>query len=487
MHSFRKFTRSFDLRRFHGRAHAATNTTEALRASGATNQNGPRRDLLDVMMRRSNTSSLKTIFRFLQSHTPREHFDEVIYNHTMEYERCQRYGLAYTPQLLPGKGNPARRRRIFFGSLIADDSWHAIGAHAAEVYGLYHTAVFIESNMTQTLTPRRMRFKAGSFNWEFLVSSGIFGSNTRVSMDYFDNRDRHLKELIRENVQRGLILKTWKLNGMTSEDIGIVSDVDEVFSRDFLLAAMTCDVPEFRPGQNCHKPKIVASSLVLESSPECIVDRRAWYHPDMAIGECIDTIGNATDREPALREYANKTLGRRTKGQFLKDWKDLPPRTRYPLWTPADFRCAEGGRQYPEKDPQSGQVLSHSGYNAFHMHNFFPDLTVLRNKYRTYGHPVWGADSKTLGQLHTDIKVAIMCAMNRTATKTERSLVRGGWAHLLSEGRRTPLLYANEEYGRLHLNELKDAIVVDESKHGETTFGPAVGSKRYRLPQGTAK
>jgi hypothetical protein len=431
---------------------------------GAAVDEGPRRDLLDAMIRQSNTSSLKSMFQFLQSHAPSERFDEAIYNHTVEHARCQRYGLTYTPELLPGNDKPARRRRIFFGSLIADDTWHAVGAHAAEVYGLYHTAVFIESNLTQTLTTRRMRFEQGSFNHDFLVSSGIFGPETRVSVDYYVNSDPKLRELVRENVARGLILKTWKMNGMTEEDIGIVSDVDEVFTRDFLLAAMTCDVPHFRPGQDCQKPKVVASTLVMESSPECITFGRRWFHPDMIIGQCIETIGNATDREPALREYANETLSRRIpgKGKASGDWKNLPPRTRYPLWAPADFRSAEGGGFYQERVPQ--------GFSAYHFHNYFSDLAELRHKYKTYGHPTPGADFKPLGQLHEDVALAVVCVMNRTlspnVTKGQTSIP---WTHPFLEGRRMPLLYANERYRRLHLDELRKEIVDDESKYGETT------------------
>ena len=494
VHSLRKFVWNFDARRFLGSMQTST-STKALRGGSGDIDNandGPRRDLLDTMIRRSNTSSLKTMFRFLQSHAPREHFDEAIYNHTVEYERCQRYGMTYSPMALPGKGKPARRRRIFFGSLIADDTWHAIGAHAAETYGLYHTAVFVESNLTQTLTQREMRFEAGSLNHELLVSSGIFGPKTRVSVDYFDNRDWNLKELVRENVQRGQILKTWKMNGMTKDDIGIVSDVDEFFTRDFLLAAMTCDVPEFRPGQNCHKPKVIARTLVLESTPECITDRRHWFHPDMIIGECIETIGNATDREPALREYGNGKLGRRMKGtgQFLEDWKNLPKRTRYPLWTPADFRSAEGGKQYGEMDAASGDTF----HTAFHLHNYFSDLEELRHKYKTYGHPIPGADSKPLGRLHDDVNGAIMCAMNRTSTNAKRLFVRGGWAAYSEKRRRIPLLlHANEKYRQSHLDELRKSIVEDESKYGETnnygrknyTYGKSYFEKRkYRLPQG---
>ena len=57
-----------------------------------------------------------------------------------EGERCKRYGYEY-------KGRKTRRR-IYYGGLIADDSWHAVLTHAIEAHGLYHTVSFVESNAT---------------------------------------------------------------------------------------------------------------------------------------------------------------------------------------------------------------------------------------------------------------------------------------------------------------------------------------------------
>ena len=66
-------------------------------------------------------------------------FDEDV-NVTVEKERCGRYHLPYTGR--------SERRRIFYGSLIADDSWHAVLFTALEGYGIYHSAAFVESNRT---------------------------------------------------------------------------------------------------------------------------------------------------------------------------------------------------------------------------------------------------------------------------------------------------------------------------------------------------
>jgi hypothetical protein len=43
---------------------------------------------------------------------------------------------------------------------------------------------------------------------------------------------------------RERILEKWKELGMTKEDIGIILDVDEIPSREFLRAAQICDPPD---------------------------------------------------------------------------------------------------------------------------------------------------------------------------------------------------------------------------------------------------
>ena len=223
---------------------------------------------------------------------PRLVFDEAI-DIVTERSRCERYNL--TLPLLP------KRRRIFWGSLIADDSWHAIAMIAMESYGIFHTAAFVESNRTQNFSSRKLRFPPGSKMKAFLQSGGLFGpssysysssstssnmsSATKVSVDYFVNENNSSKGLDREQEQRALILQRWKANGMTGDDIGYLSDTDESFSRDFIRAMQICDVPAFRQADtigNCSKPKVLSGvNIIFEGSPLCIPANRRCYHPDM--------------------------------------------------------------------------------------------------------------------------------------------------------------------------------------------------------------
>jgi len=213
----------------------------------------------------------------------------------IETERCQRYFTYHnnTNQFSDYKGR--KRRRLFLGSLIADDSWHALGALAMETYGIYTAVAFVESNRTQTGTPRKLRFVNGSLEHEVLFESNLFGPNTQVMLEQFsfEGTGPIGGHLIREQMQRALIIDMWKKAGMTPDDIGVLTDADETPTRDFLRAAQTCEFPHLDPAtQNCHTAKLIACSKVFEGSPECMTITRDWMHPDMILGKCIEGIGD---------------------------------------------------------------------------------------------------------------------------------------------------------------------------------------------------
>jgi hypothetical protein len=406
---------------------------------------------LDAIMKNNTYPSLNILFNIMKNYSApdgHKYGDEII-DIAAESERCKRYGFEYN-------STQKTRRRIFFGSLIADDSWHAILAHAAEVHGLYHTVSFVESNSTLSMDKsqsRKTRFHAGSTELRALQESGIFGPSTKVDVDIYidhpeDRKDEPLWNGV-EMMQRNRITRMWKQNGMTENDIGILSDLDEVFSRDFLFAAQSCDIPEFRPNQDCHKPKLLGKTLVFEASPECITDQQ-WYHPDMILGECIDTVGDYTVHKPGKRSW-NGT-GPRKKGYGKEDdYSLMPNTTMYPLWTSEEIRTFAGGRQVGI---------------GFHMHNFFLSTSVLRNKYFTYGHNDARAMKLPLGQISPDINVAINCATGRPdAADASKKRIEGGFQGNDDDPR--PVIYKQSaEYREARHQELRDMILEDEKEFG---------------------
>lgn len=352
-----------------------------------------------------------------------------------EKERCDRYGFGYDGRL--------NRRRIFAGGLISDESWHVIKTVATEAYGVYEVFAFVESNFTQTKTQRTLRFAPNSTNLNRL-QGGMFGPGTKVTVDIAD----YLVDTVpydtleSEMTYRAEILKRWKKSGMTPDDIGIITDTDETFTRDFLRAAQICDVPEFRQGQNCKRPKVVAMSMVFESSPDCIRQDRRWHHPDAVIGECLEGIGNATGRPKAVRDV-NATLGKffRAEGyqggyEKAKHWK------LFPLLNAADFRICDcgtvhdliGDYKWEEVQKETNQPLQYTGY---HFHNFFGSAKQVRNKYATYGHPVWGAKELSLPDIHDNLKLAVKCAFGDPG-----DYVRGGLKSIVGP---VPIAYAQDD------------------------------------------
>jgi len=218
----------------------------------------------------------------------------------IETERCKRYfsysnGTKSYARYDGGRGGPRRRRRrMFLGSLIADDSWHALAALAIETYGIYAAVAFVESNRTQTGIPRTLRFVEGMAERDILAGSGLFGPDTPVMIENFVHEgDVEGRGLVREQMQRSLIIDMWKKAGMTRDDIGVLTDADETLSRDFLRAMQICDVPQLDPEmQDCHTAKLISASMVFEGSPECMTVSRKWMHPDLILGKCIEGIGD---------------------------------------------------------------------------------------------------------------------------------------------------------------------------------------------------
>ena len=181
--------------------------------------------------------------------------------------RCQRYGLIQVPKQiqygfqwknnasddtdpsLHTQRNSTTPRRIFFGSLIAAEPWELFEIVAAETYGMYEGIVLVESNRTQAFYVRNLTHYSDKTRHESHISA-IFGiPHNHTQIRFFVNENPKLKNLIREHVQRNDILRGWKELGMQPDDIGILSDIDEVLTRDFLQAIQVCDVI---PGLDYH-------------------------------------------------------------------------------------------------------------------------------------------------------------------------------------------------------------------------------------------
>ncbi len=361
------------------------------------------------------------------NHIQQQMLDDDAIDIEKEKVRCQRYNFGYNNRTL------SKRRRLFLGTMIADESMEVIQAVSSEVYNLFHTVSIIESNVTHNLSHRKWRFGMGSDN--LLKLQQLFGPKTKVSVDYYVTNltTTNGDDLLSDYIQREGNNLRWSMNGMRPDDVAIVADCDETFSRDYLRALQVCDVPEFQPINNCKGDKIMSSTLVFESSPNCVTKDRRWFHPDAMLGECIDQIGDLSIHLPSKREWngkhSNFKEGYGWWGNFsLYEKEDLGGNTgNYPLWFATDIRMNPGNWAWAKDGSATG----------FHFHNFFESAKDIHWKYLTYGHAWGGGGDRPIWEIHEDIELGVQCAHG---VKNEK------WLEFSEEkSKNMPIYYMNDQ------------------------------------------
>lgn len=386
--------------------------------------------------------------------------------------RCKRFDLQ------PYSGPP---RRIFFGAMVADETWDLFRIHATEVYDVYHAAVFVESNTTHIATPRKMRFTPNSLDHDQLIGAKMFGSTTKVYMHQWLEDLPGFLGMTREAEQRNSIIKVWKDIGMKRDDVGLMADIDEVYSRDFLRAVQTCDFVELRPNQSCNRPKIIPTAISYEGSPFC-VQKRYWFHPDLIGGQCIEGIGDPTERIVPLRVHEREFAERHaTYGQL--DPETFPDEVkasgRYPLFNGPDIRTVAGdlGRPYNVAERPGEEETAVYGA-AFHFHNWFDNSETLRGKYSTFAHGDQSLSQVPLAQFNeaTDIFVRCVHELGNNANPldwNEEYYLNGRGL----EGNK-PIFFLNKTYTSERHEQLKQMVIQDEKVFGPSydTAGKWTGS-----------
>lgn len=385
----------------------------------------------------------------------------------LEERRCNRYFL-YEHY---GDNNATtytgrKRRRIFMGSLIADDSWHTLATIAVETYGIYTAVAYVESNRTQTGAPRELRFINGTLDYKLLFESNMFGPETEMLLEHFVHEEEvEGLGLIREHMQRDRIFKLWKKAGMTQDDVGILTDADETVTRDFLRAVQSCDFPQFdAETEKCDYAKIAVASMVFEGSPECLTQSRKWMHPDIILGKCIEGIGDDSFK---LSDSQRHRAFAWRKPAFTKKFGNYSgwPKEKetFPLWNAADFRRDQGGFKFAFENVN--YLRFHMGHTGFHFHNFFDTTQLLRKKYKTYGHPVPKAEELTISEIHGDLDLFVDCVLNRNASSNKHRTLATRLD--LFEGR-IPIAYTIEGYTMARHKEMRQILLEDELGHDKS-------------------
>jgi Glycosyltransferase family 17 len=365
-------------------------------------------------------------------------------------QRCQEYGFRYYP-----KRNT--QRRVFFGALIASESWELLDISAAESYGVFAGIVFVESNRTQNLTPRSFQ----RLNDAPLLSR-LYG--TTVQVRSYINEDRDHYNLEYEHAQRQEILRGWKEMGMQPEDVGFLGDSDEMFSRDFLRVVQTCDdISHFQydgpKGHSCRHGnlKLISYGQVFESTPECVTDKRSLHHPDMLLGHCIEGIGG---HPPAPRDPYLPLRRAQGHGSACEDWQGEDAITDpklYSSWNAADFRRTCGGTMVHRKEMKGVR----SPYTAYHLHNFFNNFNQTRFKYWTYGHQDEDAMTKNIEDMSNDLKMMYRCVKDLPDDPDQMwKRVMGGYNATLPF---QPIYFADADYRRRRHAHVQSMIAHDDA------------------------
>jgi len=405
-----------------------------------------------------SSKSLSILMAQVQK-TSRPVQDEAI-DQSVEEERCKKFS-----KLLSYDGKRLERRRIFAGGLIADDSWHVIGTNAIESYGIFHSITFIESNRTQNFQPRKLRFTPGSKDLEIL-QSGIFGPKTLIHLEHFVHEHKELP-MLREHMMRESIIAAWKKLGMTRDDIGLIIDMDEVTSRDFLRAAQMCNIPgngwNSGPDQTCRDPLLRMSFPMAEGSPKCIhkgnnVQFKRFTSAAMVIGACIEGIGDSTKHPPVPREnkdHSGNSHGARQKGWGGRfDFSKIPNGVNgyYPLYNGADYR----------------QIFTRNmiyGGVGIHLHNFFDSASRIRFKYAYFGHVHKHAYTAPLGAMNADMNLFVKCAHNISDEGNRKQRLDHG-LEILAQSYSLPEAFQLEGYVDARHKEMVVLVEEDEEEYG---------------------
>jgi hypothetical protein len=409
----------------------------------------------------------------IQSMKPNDYFKRLqdTIDQDDDQARCKRYGYSYSNSNTDTPDRPRRKekRRIFYGSMIADEPWELFEIIAAETHGIFAGMVFVESNRTQNFSKRRFQRLASTETFQELFGMSTTEQRVNVQVRPYVNEEggRNQGPMTREHAQRAEILKGWKELGMTSQDVGYLTDSDETFTRDFLRAVQVCDgidQLDYHKHYCAHAGvKMISNTRVFQGSPECISEGQSWFHPDMIIGACLEGIGDETMHPKAPRWPGSflraKGFGGEGFGNDCTDWEGESKivDNRYPLLNAADFRRLCGGRmvglntrEFPEYGP----------YTGYHFHNFFANADAIRFKYRTYGHVDANAYTKRLEKMNNALQMMYRCVMNLTESRGQKwKRVKGGFGAIQPQ---LPVYFHDADYRYRRHEFMRQVMTADD-------------------------
>ena len=357
-------------------------------------------------------------------------------------QRCRRYGYSYSK-------TGERNRRIFYGAVIQDEPWELFEILSAESYGLLEAMVFVELDRDYYGQPRTpLRLDAGD------LLKRMFGVD-KVRVIKYSNDDPSIKGEMLHDLARNEVVAVWKDLGMTVDDVGYMSSIDDMFARDYLNAIRHCELPEMKYDlHHClyNRVKVFGNNQVYETSPECVSRTKRYEHPDAMIGACIQGIGDETANILAPRDESGVYRAKGWNCEDRETEKDIKD-GKFPLWSGSDIRSLCGGRQ------ANVRAAKHQQYSAFHFRNWFNTARDMRLKVTTEDELY----DKSMDDLGEDpMRVTYRCIKD---IPDEQNAVwkrePGGYSVLKPM---TPLYLANDAY-RAAVHQRATKKILDDEKN----------------------
>jgi hypothetical protein len=214
-----------------------------------------------------------------------------------------------------------------------------------------------------------------------------------------------------------------------------------------------------------------------------LITSQAWpLHFHLTKGQCIEGIGDPTERLVPLRNFRRK-YGEGTDIYGLRSYNNFPRHIleskKFPLWSGHDIRTVIGTRErlttYNDT-PGHGKTAAYGV--AYHLHNWFEDLEPVRRKYATYGHALREASTMQLSQIGNDLDLTVKCVHSlpndiNTGRHSYYEHVDGDVEAFWKKfGGPKPLYFRNETYIRERHAAVRRMVEADEKIHGS----------RYPLP-----
>jgi len=141
---------------------------------------------------------------------------------------------------------------------------------------------------------------------------------------------------------------------------------------------------------------------------------------------------------------------------------DIIKNKRFPLWDGRDIRGTHGNDE-PQVNfvrPGKNNIVG----TAYHFHNWFRDLSILRHKYVTYGHPNQKAASIAISNITGDLDMLVRCVRDLG----NKNIPKGFHYHtnIHEFGGNRPIYFQNQTYIQERHALIKQLILDDEKTYG---------------------